>query len=379
MSSIILTLRSPDLPEDRDLELPGDVRLERLLPELVRSLHLPPGDYRLACHSRLLEADETLVAARVLTGDVLTLLPARWLAGPADATGEPVGQDAPDDQAREVRLVDLLPSQAGPPVRHSAGTALALWSGTAGGTGQTTLALATAFLAAQQGVDVGLLALSEPSVSAHLRLPRMPNVTLFLEGGSLPAAQQTLTWEADGPATTLSVLLGPTWPGGSRAEAGHIAALVESARGAHPLVLLDLPPLTPGPSRWALEPLRQADYLVLVASPTAAGVAATVAALSAVEQADARPAMGLVLVDRAPAGLSTPEFTVGVSALWGSCPEPLGRVPFSPHLPEVTDRGELPGALLHPSRQTEPLLRAAGALLAACRPDPVAPAPSHLT
>jgi len=76
VSSVVITLQSPHLPGAIDLELPGDVPVGQLLPELVRALRLPPADYRLARRSRILRDDETLFAAQVLLGDILTLLPA---------------------------------------------------------------------------------------------------------------------------------------------------------------------------------------------------------------------------------------------------------------------------------------------------------------
>lgn len=76
MSRLVITLQSPLLPGAIDLALPGDATMRQLLPELVRALRLPPGAYRLAHHSRVVRDDETLFGARVLRGEILTLLPA---------------------------------------------------------------------------------------------------------------------------------------------------------------------------------------------------------------------------------------------------------------------------------------------------------------
>jgi len=82
MSSVIITLQSSLLQVAIDLELPGEVVLRSLLPELVRALRLPPTDgagkpvvYQLVhqAQKRPLRETETLLSAGVVTGDVLSL------------------------------------------------------------------------------------------------------------------------------------------------------------------------------------------------------------------------------------------------------------------------------------------------------------------
>ena len=82
MSSVIITLQSPHLQRAIDLELPGEVPLNNLLPELVRVLQLPDTDgtgqpvvYQLVHQAggRPLAETMSLLAAGVVTGDVLSL------------------------------------------------------------------------------------------------------------------------------------------------------------------------------------------------------------------------------------------------------------------------------------------------------------------
>lgn len=85
MSTIIITLHTTGPKGSLDLELPGDVPLQDLLPELIRAVGLPsfdrrtgrPVDYCLELsrpgRRRVLRDYETLSRAGVLTGDILTL------------------------------------------------------------------------------------------------------------------------------------------------------------------------------------------------------------------------------------------------------------------------------------------------------------------
>ena len=83
MTSLIVTLHSPSPRGTLDLELPGEVPLRNLLPELVRVLQLPPADgagrpitYQLVhqAQRRPLREAETLLGAGIVTGDVLSLV-----------------------------------------------------------------------------------------------------------------------------------------------------------------------------------------------------------------------------------------------------------------------------------------------------------------
>jgi hypothetical protein len=125
-------------------------------------------------------------------------------------------------------------------------------------------------------------------------------------------------------------------------ERRRIGGLVEAAEAAHPLVVIDLPPLTPGENAWSLKPLALATDVVLVAVPTAAGVAAIVEALAVLRDLRSIAPVHLALNQRAPGGLSAPAFTTAVSALWGSCPQAAAEVPFLPDLDKSLDQGELP-------------------------------------
>lgn len=85
MSSIIITLQSSLLQRAIDLELPGDVMLQNLLPELARTLKLPLAGssgqtitYQLVHQAwqRPLRGTDTLANAGVVTGDILSLVSA---------------------------------------------------------------------------------------------------------------------------------------------------------------------------------------------------------------------------------------------------------------------------------------------------------------
>ena len=102
MSSIIITLQSSLLQEAIDLELPGDVMLQNLLPELARALKLPLADvagqaitYQLVHQAwqRPLQGTDTLANAGVVTGDVLSLVSAASPIG-AGAGGVSRGYEA---------------------------------------------------------------------------------------------------------------------------------------------------------------------------------------------------------------------------------------------------------------------------------------------
>lgn len=98
MSAVIVTLRSPSPRGTLDLELPGEVMLQNLLPELIRVLQLPsaasmgqPVAYQLVhqARQRPLPETDTLVNAGVVTGDILSLVSTASHVGAA--SGDPGG------------------------------------------------------------------------------------------------------------------------------------------------------------------------------------------------------------------------------------------------------------------------------------------------
>ncbi|MBN1179171.1 MAG: hypothetical protein JXD18_08170 [Anaerolineae bacterium] len=337
MSALVVTLRSPALAEDVDLRVPGDVPVAELLPRLVTALRLPPGDYALCDPSRQLLAEETLVAAGVLTGAVLFV---RRLDAPRE---EPAPEEVDVLSGDALHLSHLLGGRGEAPADPA--RALTLWAGPAGGTGRTTLALALAMLAVESRPAprrVVLLALSEPSVSVHLLLPRRPNASAFFTAGDLHAAEQAVSWDSKaGAACVLRVVLGPANPRDGRVAAGAVGALVDAACAAYDVVVIDLPPLTPGGDVWTLEPLARSGTLALVASPSASGVVSTVEALVRYHDVKAGGAVHVALNRRTGGGLSVRDFTAGVANVWGFCP-PVTEIPFFPTLPGAVDRGEWP-------------------------------------
>jgi len=254
------------------------------------------------------------------------------------------------------------------PMPGREGRMVAFWSGPAGGTGRTTLALSLTILAARRGRDVALLALSEPAVSAYLRLPRLPNVNTFFADPANPlkaldAATRPVGWKgARGARFTFSVILGPARPQDGVADREQVAGLIATARAAHDLVIVDLPALTPGGSVWALEPLIHAGHTVLVMPPTTAGVAAAVESLATLRDVGMPGPAHLALVRRAPGGLAVQRFVEAVSGLWGSCPEVAAEVEYLPALSGMMEREELVAAVLEPGKEMQPLAGAVEAL-----------------
>ncbi|MBN1965387.1 MAG: hypothetical protein JW910_12130, partial [Anaerolineae bacterium] len=251
---------------------------------------------------------------------------------------------------------------------------VALWSGPAGGTGRTTLALALAMLAAERGLDVGLLALAEPALSAYLKLPRTPNVMAFLdEGKVLTAARQTAVWQVpDSPSATearLHIHLGPPKPAlAKKVEDTQVKALVEAAHAAYDLVVIDLPALTPGPYSPWLASMGQATDIALVCPPTSAGVVAMIEALGTLEDLGVGGTIHLVMNHRAQgAPVSDKAVLAGVKNLWGDAPPVASSVPFCLDLPKAMEAG----APLEATGITEPLTTLAGTVAGVPLPAPV--------
>ncbi len=219
------------------------------------------------------------------------------------------------------------------------------WSGPAGGTGRTTLALVSAIQAVEWGADAALLALSEPSVSAMLPVSRVPNALTFLEGQQpIQSVEQSITWQAvDGSQAALPVILGPPRPqDGATVDGEQVSALAAAVRKAHRLVLIDLPALVPGENVWTRTLLQKVTDIVLVIPPIAPGTAAAVEALVTLEELQAAARVYLVINRRMPDGLSAQHLVDGVKSIWGNCPEVTTEVPYLSQLPGLSNQGALP-------------------------------------
>jgi len=246
---------------------------------------------------------------------------------------------------------------------------VALWSGPAGGTGRTTLALTLAILAAERGCRTVLLALSEPAVGATLGLSRLPDATSFLTSkSSTLAGEQKLGWQGANRKLELAVVLGPAGPPGVASgveqppNRGQVAGLIAAARATYELVVIDLPPLTADGSAWVLEPLTCCTDVVLVTPPSGAGIVASLSALAALRALKSPSHVHLLLNRRSPGGLPAQRLVESVEGTWGSCPHVAAEIDFLPQLCDLMDRGEFPDAILRSSTGMEPMLSGVEAL-----------------
>jgi len=279
---------------------------------------------------------------------------ARPSGEPAGSKPEALPAASPELEPVQAPDPDRVPRPAPRPVPPRYGAAerraCAVWAGHAGGTGRTTLSLALGILAAERGVDASLVALSEPSLSAYLRLSRIPNVMDFagsqLQRQDLSKAERSVVWGDGRDAPALRVLLGPARPREGKLDRKQIGQVIEAVRAAHTLVIVDLPPLVPGGNPWSLEPLLHATDVVLVMAPTVAGVSAAVESLATLRDLGAAANVHLLLNRRLPGGLPAREFCDGVEQVWGACPPVVAEVPFLPEMPAIAGRGELPNLVL---------------------------------
>jgi MinD-like ATPase involved in chromosome partitioning or flagellar assembly len=221
---------------------------------------------------------------------------------------------------------------------------IAFWSGPAGGTGCTTLALAFSALAASRDASAILLALSEPAVSTYLHLDRVPNINSFFTANDrkLQAASQRIGWGAQAAPVGMHVILGPARPCDGEISAEQLSAVIEAARGAYSFTAVDMPSLTPGGTVWSVLPLKHATDIVLVMAPTVTGISATVEALVILRDVAAPGRVHVALNQRFPSGAFAPrDFRAGVEAVWGSCPD-VTKVGFVDGLPGSMNEGEIP-------------------------------------
>lgn len=231
-----------------------------------------------------------------------------------------------------------------PPPPPGGGRVIAFWSGPAGGTGCTTLALAFSALAASRDVSTILLALSEPAVSTYLHLSRVPNINSFFtaKGRKLQASCQRIGWGAHAAPVGMHVVLGPARPCDGRVTLDQLSTVLEAACGAYSFTVVDTPSLTPGGTVWSIAPLRHATDIVLVMAPTVTGIAATVEALATLRDVPAPGRVHIALNQRFPNGAFAPrDFRAGVEAIWGSCPD-VTKVGFVDGLPGSMNEGEIP-------------------------------------
>ncbi|MBN2258696.1 MAG: hypothetical protein JW704_12920, partial [Anaerolineaceae bacterium] len=210
-------------------------------------------------------------------------VPASPVASFIPEAPEPVAPAPPP--AKTLPMEVSSPSPASPPP-PGGGRVVAFWSGPSGGTGCTTLALAFSALAASRGIDTILLAFSEPAVSIYLHLDRVPNVESFftVQKDRLQAAMQRVGWGGQSNRVGMQVILGPARPRDGKITKEQLSSVIEAARAAYPIVVVDVPSLPPGGNPWSMEPLRHATDIVLVMAPILTGISATVEALATLDE-----------------------------------------------------------------------------------------------
>lgn len=316
--------------------------LERIHVDAVCVLLPPETSERARAEIAAARAVALVWQGDVAMGDVadeMYAAVAEQMQRPVPSTPSPV---APPTAAAQpsVTAVPVAPTVPVPsPEEMKPRRIVAFWSGTAGGTGRTTLALGLALLAAEWGANAALLALAEPALSAYLSLPRTPNVSEFDPAVGVAALAHVLTWQKQGGAASLPLLLGPARPrDGKRLQPNRILAAIAET---YDLLLLDLPALVCGSNSWSLDALAQADEVVLVPPLSAAGVVSTIEALATLRDLKAGARVHLAVNHRAPGGMPAAQLVEGVQSVWGDCPALVAETPFAPELPNLLDRGEL--------------------------------------
>lgn len=171
--------------------------------------------------------------------------------------------------------------------------------------GKTTVARHVAASAATAGSHVLLIEtdLRLPSLARELRVNAGPGLTdVLVHGRSLESARQSVAAvDANGPVTfdILTAGAGPAPSPAALLESNAMSELLQHARSVYDLVVLDTPPLVSVSD--ALSLLPQVDGVVVVGW-VGRSRRDDAQQLRAVLERTGAPAMGVIVIDRAPSG-----------------------------------------------------------------------------
>jgi MinD-like ATPase involved in chromosome partitioning or flagellar assembly len=208
--------------------------------------------------------------------------------------------------------------------------ALAVWSGSAGGTGKSTIAAELAALASDRAQTV-LVGLNEPGgIVAGLGVRPRPDLLDVIDEGAEPQRR-----------ARLGLIPAPSEPGRVKAmldRGGELAMLLGSLAGAYDVTVFDMPPAMVGtPVR---EVIGAATMLLYVMRPVAADGAVAARVLAALAQMTRLPVR--VAWNMTQGGSLAPkEVQQGVDAAAVVFPDVAGSVPYHKGVVAARDRQQL--------------------------------------
>jgi MinD-like ATPase involved in chromosome partitioning or flagellar assembly len=208
--------------------------------------------------------------------------------------------------------------------------ALAVWSGSAGGTGKSTIAAELAALASDRAQTV-LVGLNEPGgIVAGLGVRPRPDLLDVIDEGAEPQRR-----------ARLGLIPAPSEPGQVKAmldRGGELAMLLGSLAGAYDVTVFDMPPAMIGtPVR---EVIGAATMLLYVMRPFAADGAVAARVLAALAQMTRLPVR--VAWNCTQGGALAPkEVQQGVEAAAVVFPDVAGAIPYHKGVVAARDRQQL--------------------------------------
>ena len=210
--------------------------------------------------------------------------------------------------------------------------ALAVWSGSAGGTGKSTIAAELAALASDRAQTV-LVGLNEPGgIVAGLGVRPRPDLLDVIDEGAEPQRR-----------ARLGLIPAPSEPGRVKAmldRGGELAMLLGSLAGAYDVTVFDMPPAMVGtPVR---EVIGAATLLLYVMRPIAADGAVAARVLAALAHMTRLPVRVVWNATQSQGGALVPkEVQQGVEAAAVTFPDVAGSVPYHKGVVAARDRQQL--------------------------------------
>jgi MinD-like ATPase involved in chromosome partitioning or flagellar assembly len=210
--------------------------------------------------------------------------------------------------------------------------ALAVWSGSAGGTGKSTIAAELAALASDRAQTV-LVGLNEPGgIVAGLGVRPRPDLLDVIDEGAEPQRR-----------ARLGLIPAPSEPGRVKAmldRGEELAMLLGSLAGAYDVTVFDMPPAMVGtPVR---EVIGAATMLLYVMRPVAADGAVAARVLAALAHMTRLPVRVAWNATQSQGGALMPkEVQQGVEAAAVTFPETVGAVPYHKGAAAARDRQQL--------------------------------------